>query len=109
MSAIVLRYVAQTSTIKARSVTEKDKSIDYARPTSAFLLTSADCSSFLFLAAWRNPPGTDAAAYYRPLSAREAITENHISTTFLTPHQQLYLYMCVTKFTKYLHMKYTAS
>ena len=39
-----------------------------AQLTSEFLLTSADCSSFQFLAVWRNPPGMDVAVYYHPLS-----------------------------------------
>lgn len=52
----------------------------YAQHTSEFLLTSADCSSFRFLAAWRSPPGTDAAAYYHPLSIRERrVTETILS------------------------------
>lgn len=60
----------------------KTKTIHHVRRTSESPLTSADCSFFPFPAAWRNPPGTDAAAYYHPLSVRKTVREKtHISNT----------------------------
>lgn len=90
------------------------KSIRTAQHTSAFLSTSEDCSSFPSLAAWRNPPGRDAASYYRPLSIRERrLTEAGFQLPFVAS-QLGSACMCMDitwekfLFPKFMHMKHTA-
>lgn len=88
-------------------------SVRNAQRTSEFLWTSADCSSFRFPAAWRNPPGTDVAAYYRPLSTRKGtVTKVAFQLPFVVCSfgpQSLYLYMnYVGNLTECMHEKCTA-
>lgn len=62
-----------------------NKSTLSSQHTWAFLSTSEDCSSSPSRAAWRNPPGRDAASYCRPLSVgREKIDRGGASSFPLT-------------------------
>lgn len=87
------------------------KSRHEAKHTSEFPWTSAGCSSSLFPAAWRSPPGTDAAAYYHPLSVRERkVTEKKFFLCLrLRPTVMLHVQWVhhMGKLTKYMHMKQT--
>lgn len=79
----------------------KTRTIHHVRRTSESPLTSADCSFFLFPAAWRNPPGTDAAAYYHPLSVRKTEKKHTYQTppdVLIIAVQQLCIHMYIKSY-----------